>query len=206
VLGHELRVSPGSFWQVHRGAAEVLGRAVLEMSAPGEGERVVDLYAGVGLFSILLGEAVGPGGSVLAVESDAGACADAEHNRTGAVNVAVLRAGVTPDLVLHGLGAPDIVVADPPRRGAGVDTMASLARLSPPLRRVVYVACDAASFARDLRVLLDAGWVLASLRALDLFPMTEHVELVATIEPPPGGPPQSENVAQLPEDGEVAQP
>jgi tRNA/tmRNA/rRNA uracil-C5-methylase (TrmA/RlmC/RlmD family) len=191
VLGH---VSWGSFWQVHRGAAEALGRAVIEMGAASEGERVADLYAGVGLFSILLARAVGSDGSVLAVESDAGACADAEHNLAGAANIAVLHARVTPDLVAHGLGNPDIVVLDPPRRGAGVDTMASLAGLSPRLRRVVYVACDPASFARDLRVLLDAGWSLASLRALDLFPMTEHVELVAAIDAPAGAPRPSENV------------
>ena len=51
-------------------------------------------------------------------------------------------------------------------------------------RRLAYVACDPASFARDLRVLLDAGWTLVDLLGLDLFPMTEHVELVATLEPP----------------------
>ncbi len=51
-------------------------------------------------------------------------------------------------------------------------------------RRVAYVACDPASFARDLRVLLDVGWELESLRAFDLFPMTEHVELVAVLTPP----------------------
>lgn len=206
VLGNELRVSAGSFWQVHRKAADVLGRAVLEMAAPRAGERMVDLYAGVGLFSVLFAHAVGAGGTVLAVESDAGACADAEHNHAGSPNVAVLRAQVTPELVGHGLGHPDIVVLDPPRRGAGTATMASLAGLSPRLRRVVYVACDAASFARDLRALLDAGWSLASLRALDLFPMTEHVELVAAVDAPVGAPRSSESVAELPEDGEVAQP
>ena len=53
------------------------------------------------------------------------------------------------------------------------------------LRRLVYVSCDPTSFGRDARVLLDAGWTLASLRAFDLFPMTEHVELVAAFDPPP---------------------
>ena len=71
---------------------------------------------------------------------------------------------------------------DPPRAGAGLETTRALAALRP--RRLAYVACDPASFARDLRVLLDAGWSLADLRGLDLFPMTEHVELVAVLEPP----------------------
>ena len=62
--------------------------------------------------------------------------------------------------------------------------MHALASLAPTLRAVIYVSCDAASFARDVRVLLDQDWELTSLRAFDIFPMTEHVELVARIEPP----------------------
>ena len=65
--------------------------------------------------------------------------------------------------------------------------MRAVASLAPPLRSAVYVACDPASFGRDLRVMLEAGWVLSSLRAFDLFPMTEHVELVATLHPPRRG-------------------
>ena len=71
---------------------------------------------------------------------------------------------------------------DPPRAGAGQDVTAALARLRP--RRLAYVSCEAASFARDAKVLLDAGWTLPSLRAFDLYPMTEHVELLAVFEPP----------------------
>jgi tRNA/tmRNA/rRNA uracil-C5-methylase (TrmA/RlmC/RlmD family) len=62
--------------------------------------------------------------------------------------------------------------------------MAALADLDPVPRRIAYVSCDPASFARDLRVMLDAGWTMPSLRAFDLFPMTEHVELVGLLEPP----------------------
>jgi tRNA/tmRNA/rRNA uracil-C5-methylase (TrmA/RlmC/RlmD family) len=84
--------------------------------------------------------------------------------------------------VLARAGAADLVVLDPPRSGAGLEVTRALAALRP--RRLAYVACDPASFARDLRVLLDAGWSLRELRGLDLFPMTEHVELVAVLEPP----------------------
>jgi tRNA/tmRNA/rRNA uracil-C5-methylase (TrmA/RlmC/RlmD family) len=62
--------------------------------------------------------------------------------------------------------------------------MEALVSLRPPPRRVAYVSCDPASFARDLRVALGAGWDVASLRAFDLFPMTEHVELMAVLVPP----------------------
>jgi tRNA/tmRNA/rRNA uracil-C5-methylase (TrmA/RlmC/RlmD family) len=73
-------------------------------------------------------------------------------------------------------------VLDPPRAGAGVAVARALVALAPT--RIAYVACDPASFARDLRVFLDAGWSMPSLRAFDLFPMTEHVELVALLTPP----------------------
>jgi len=102
--------------------------------------------------------------------------------------VTVRRADVTPDLVASGLGTPDLVVLDPAREGAGRAVMAALTSLRPAPRRIAYVSCDPASFARDLRVATDAGWTMPWLRAFDLFPMTEHVELVAMLDPPPGTP------------------
>ena len=112
------------------------------------------------------------------------ACADAQHNAAGLANLRVIRADVTPGLVTAGLGDPDIVVLDPAREGAGQGVARALAARAATLRRIVYVACDPASFARDLRVLLDEGWRLVELRGFDIFPMTEHVELVAALEPP----------------------
>jgi tRNA/tmRNA/rRNA uracil-C5-methylase (TrmA/RlmC/RlmD family) len=184
VRGRTYRISAGVFWQVHTGAAAALLHAVLAMIGDCSGARIVDLYAGAGLFSVALAEAAGPEGSVLAVERDARACADAQHNAAGLANLEVTRAKVTPRLVTAGLGDPDIVVVDPAREGAGKDVTRALAAQGATLRRIVYVACDPASFARDLRVLLDEGWCLADLRAFDIFPMTEHVELVATIVSP----------------------
>jgi tRNA/tmRNA/rRNA uracil-C5-methylase (TrmA/RlmC/RlmD family) len=181
VLGRRFEVAAGGFWQVHVAAAQTLARAVLDGLEPQPGERAADLYAGVGLFAALLGERVGPGGRVVAVEEDARACADAARNAHDLPHVRVRTAPVTPEL-LGRLGALDLVVLDPPRSGAGVALTGALSRLRP--RRMAYVACDAASFARDLRVLLDARWTMPSLRAFDLFPMTEHVELVALLEPP----------------------
>jgi tRNA/tmRNA/rRNA uracil-C5-methylase (TrmA/RlmC/RlmD family) len=89
---------------------------------------------------------------------------------------------VTPGLI-GGLGAPgpDVVVLDPPRAGAGRDVVAAVLAARP--RAVAYVACDPASFARDLRVALDAGWQLRTLRAYDCFPMTAHMETVALLCP-----------------------
>ena len=183
VLGRSFEVSSGGFWQVHHAAPAVLGAAVLDALQPQPGETAADLYAGVGLFSSLIGEAVGSTGSVVAVESSPRACADAARNtadqpwvrvRTAEVDVALVRS-------LQGV-RPALVVLDPPRAGAGLEVTIALAALRP--RAMAYVACDPASFARDLRVLLDAGWSLAALRAFDIYPMTEHVELVALLHPP----------------------
>jgi tRNA/tmRNA/rRNA uracil-C5-methylase (TrmA/RlmC/RlmD family) len=182
VLGRSYEVAAGGFWQVHPGAAEVLAQAVLDGLDPQPGESVVDLYAGVGLFAALLGERVGETGSVLAVEGDPRACADAARNTADLPQVRIRTAPVDAAAVRR-LGSPDLVVLDPPRAGAGLAVTRELAALRP--RRMVYVACDPGSFARDLRVLLDAGWELESLRALDIYPMTEHVELVAVLAPGP---------------------
>jgi tRNA/tmRNA/rRNA uracil-C5-methylase (TrmA/RlmC/RlmD family) len=182
--GRTYRVSAGVFWQAHRGAAETLLTAVLDVIGECEGTTVADLYAGAGLFAVALAHGVGPEGSVLAVERDRRACADAKHNGASLPHLVVDEAEVTPELVATGLGQPSIVVLDPAREGAGIDVMRALSGLAPTLRRVVYVSCDAASFSRDARVLLDQRWTLTSLRAFDIFPMTEHVELVGSFEPP----------------------
>ena len=183
--GHTYRVSAGVFWQAHVGAADALLGAVVDLTRPGPGESVVDLYAGAGLFSVPLAEAVGPTGSVLAVERDARACADARHNGAALSQLEVVPAAVTPELVATGLGRPDVLVLDPARQGAGMDVMRAVHDAHRhTLRVVAYVSCDPASFSRDARVLLDAGWRLTALRAFDIFPMTEHVELVATFAPP----------------------
>ena len=181
VHGRGFQVATGGFWQVHPGAAAALAEAVLAGLDPQPGESALDLYAGVGLFAALLGERVGATGSVLAVESNPHATADAARNTADLPHVKIRTAPVDAAL-LRRVGAVDLVVLDPPRAGAGLDVTRALAGLRP--RRLAYVACDPASFARDLKVLLDVGWELESLRGFDLFPMTEHVELVAVLSPP----------------------
>jgi len=186
VLGHRFQVSAGVFWQIHAGAAACLGTAMLEMSQPPAGASVADLYSGAGLFSALLADRVGALGHVLSVEQSERAAEDGYRNVVRCAQVEVLCARITPELVTRELGGCELAVLDPPRQGAGKAVAAALAGLQN-LRRIVYVACDPASFARDLRVLLDAGWSLGALRAFDLFPMTEHLELMAVIEQPFGG-------------------
>ena len=144
------------------------------------GDTVLDLYAGVGLFTSFLADAAGPTGQVLSVEADRGGHADARRNLHDRATVRLV-ADTTERALRHGqLGErADVVVLDPPRTGAkGV--VGAIAGLQP--RRIVYVACDPAALARDVASLAEHGYSLTGLRAFALFPMTHHVECVAVLE------------------------
>jgi tRNA/tmRNA/rRNA uracil-C5-methylase (TrmA/RlmC/RlmD family) len=184
VLGRMYQVSAGVFWQVHPAAAAAVTTAVLEGLEPRKGETALDLYAGAGLFAAQLGVAVGKAGAVVSIERDVHACEDARANTEDLPWVQVEAASITARMVRERLGSPDLLVMDPSREGVGIAAMEALLELRPRPRRLAYVACDPASFARDLRVALNDGWTIASLRCLDLFPMTEHVEIVAILTHP----------------------
>jgi tRNA/tmRNA/rRNA uracil-C5-methylase (TrmA/RlmC/RlmD family) len=182
---HAFTVAGDGFWQVHPGAPRVLVETVMQMLSPAEGERALDLYAGVGLFSNFLAEAVGPTGSVTAIESDGQAADLAKQNLEGRPQVSVVRDRV--DRALNRLGKAndreplDLVVLDPPRAGAKRQVVRSILDRAP--RAVAYVACDPAALARDVSYFAEGGYRLADLRAFDLFPMTHHVECVALLVP-----------------------
>lgn len=175
-------VTGSGFWQVHPGAAGVLTAAVLDALQPRPGERALDLYAGVGLFSAFLAERVGPTGSVVAVESDPVAAADAERNLADLPQVEPVVDRVERALRRGAVGErSDIVVLDPPRVGAKREVVDAVVALAP--RAVAYVACDPGALARDVAIFAEHGYRLASLRAFDIFPMTHHVECVALLVP-----------------------
>jgi len=179
--GRDWRVSLGGFWQVHPGAAEVLGQAMLAALDPQPGDVALDLYCGAGLFAGLLAEAVGPEGSVLAVEQDPAAVRDARHNLRSWPWARVHRGDAAVVLARAGLSGTSIGVLDPPRTGAAGPVVDALCAAGAGLRRLAYVSCDPATLARDLRRLLDGGWELTGLRGYDAFPMTHHVECLAVL-------------------------
>lgn len=181
VAGRAFDVDAGGFWQVHPAAAETFATALLEMLGPRPGEAVLDLYAGAGVFTALLADAVGADGLVLGVESTRQAVADAMGNLADLPQARMLRARVGAELLRSLHGRPDLVVLDPPRAGAGADVMAAIFELTP--RAVAYVACDPAALARDIAAAVRAHWRLARLRAFDAFPMTHHVECIALLVP-----------------------
>lgn len=179
------RVTGAGFWQVHPGAAQTLLDTVLELAAPRPGESALDLYCGVGLFTVGLALRVGESGRVLGVEGDPRAAADARRSLHDLSQVRLESGGVEPVLRrLTGAGEPggtDVVVLDPPRSGAGRAVVEAVAALRP--RVVVYVACDPAALARDVAVAARLGYRLDHLTAFDTFPMTHHVESVARFLP-----------------------
>lgn len=194
--GRTWAVQAAGFWQVHPYAADALAAAVREALEPRPGESLLDLYAGVGLFAGALGEAVGPGGRVVAVESDRRAAMLAAENLRDLRWVSVLNSGVRATLAGLPGGAQggrrraapglpergDLVVLDPPRAGAGAEVVRGVAQRRP--RAVAYVACDPVALARDLATFAEVGYRVSRLRAFDLFPMTAHVECVAVLSGP----------------------
>lgn len=181
--GRTFRVSGSGFWQVHPAAAETLTAAVLDMLQPRPGEFALDLYAGVGLFAAALAEPLGAGGRVIAIESYPGATADAAYNLREFTSVLVETGKVDKVLTKLGLKRCDLVVLDPPRKGAGAAVVRRLVSMRP--RAIAYVACDPASLARDVATFAAVGYPMSRLRAFDLFPMTQHIECVALFERAP---------------------
>ena len=175
VLGKSLEVSQESFWQSHKKAPEILTQAILDFAQLKTGEHVLDLYGGVGLFTAAIVEAVGPTGHIDLIEGSRVATADATRNFASLSNITIATGDVAK--LLPRITAADVVVLDPPRDGAGKETVAHIARLAP--RAIVYVACDPAALARDTAYLADHSYSLVKVRAFDLFPMTHHIECVA---------------------------
>ncbi|MFJ4869777.1 class I SAM-dependent RNA methyltransferase [Streptomyces sp. NPDC088757] len=175
------RVGSGGFWQIHPKAADTLMKAVMQGLLPRKGDTALDLYCGVGLFAGALADRVGDQGAVLGIESGKRAVEDARHNLQHFDRVRIEQGKVEAVLPRTGITEVDLIVLDPPRAGAGKQTVHHLTGLGA--RRIAYVACDPAALARDLGYFRERGYRVRTLRAFDLFPMTHHVECVAILEP-----------------------
>ncbi|GLZ45297.1 23S rRNA methyltransferase [Actinomycetospora sp. NBRC 106375] len=177
--GRDWALPAEAFWQVHPHAADAVVDAVLEGAGDLEaGACVWDLYGGAGLIAAPLAERVGPGGRVVLVENDPAATAAAGECLADLPAVQVVRGRV--EKTLGGLpGPPSVIVADPPRKGLGRRLAGELGEQGAA--RIVLVACDPAALARDVAALAEHGYRLEHLRAFDAFPMTHHVECVATL-------------------------
>ncbi|GAA0541129.1 23S rRNA methyltransferase [Saccharopolyspora subtropica] len=179
--GRSFDVAAQGFWQVHRAAPDTFTEVVARMAAAPAGGVAWDLYGGVGLFAAALADQVGPAGSVLLVESSRRAVEDAVQNLRDQPQVSFRAGTVEEVLAAADLPAPDVVVLDPPRKGAGRDVVAAVTERRP--ERIVHVACDPAALARDVGLYRDGGYQLVELESFDAFPMTHHVECIALLEP-----------------------
>jgi tRNA/tmRNA/rRNA uracil-C5-methylase (TrmA/RlmC/RlmD family) len=177
VRGRTWRLGSDDFWQVHPGLPDALVDAVLAACGPRRGETWWDLFSGAGLFSAFLGEAVWLDGRVDAVEGSEEGVRAARRALHDLPQVRLHRADVDAWIESEDHEAPDGVVLDPPRAGAGEHLVTALATAEVPV--IVYVACDPASLARDASRLARLGYRIDALVAFDAFPMTHHFETVA---------------------------
>ena len=171
--GFEYRVDQGAFFQVNRRLVDEL---VERVTGEVRGGVAWDLFAGVGLFARQLAKNFE---RVIAVEAAPAAMAALEHNLAGTSAKAVKAA--TLEFLRHATRSepPDLIVVDPPRTGLGAETTALLGEIAAPA--VVYVSCDPATLARDLRALLGAGYEIKQVSLADLFPQTFHLETVVRL-------------------------
>ena len=171
------KLSPASFWQGHVSAASVLVEKVLEVGGFKDGDTVLDLYGGAGLFSKAILNSVTGIAKVHLIESNDKATGDARKNLEEFGKVVSIHTGRVEQW-LSQIKNADVVVVDPPRSGTGDLVNKLLLSLKP--RKIVYVSCDPASLARDSAQLIGAGYKLGHITGFDLFPNTQHIECVAT--------------------------
>jgi 23S rRNA (uracil1939-C5)-methyltransferase len=181
VCGLSLAISPGAFFQTNTEMAERLYGVAVELAGLGGTERVYDLFCGIGTIALALARhAREVWGVELVVEAVRDAAANARRN--GIANAHFRTGDVRRTLrpLLEEAGAPDVVVVDPPRAGLSQKIVRRI--IETEARRVVYVSCNPTTLAPNARQLVDAGYELRTVRPVDMFPQTPHIECVALLE------------------------
>ncbi|MEA5077622.1 MAG: class I SAM-dependent RNA methyltransferase [Anaerolineaceae bacterium] len=175
VNGRDFRVSIESFFQVNPAQAGAMVEHVLKLAGNLKGKTVIDAYCGVGLFSAFLAPKAA---RLIGIELSESSCDDYAVNLDEFSNVELYLdavENVLPSLDLK----PDLVVIDPPRAGLESRVITALAEMSPA--QIIYVSCDPATLARDLKRLLLKGYTLESVTPFDQFPQTYHIECIANL-------------------------
>ena len=177
LLGKTFEVASPSFFQVNTHQAEKMANFITDNLNLSGREMIIDAYAGVGTFAILLSEHAR---RIIAVEESISAIKNAKKNIeiNNISNIEVTQ-GRTED-ILDTIDEPaDIVILDPPRTGCHIGTLKGLLSLGVP--KVVYISCDPPSLARDLELLASNGYKVDLIQPIDMFPQTHHVECVAIL-------------------------
>lgn len=181
VKGREIEVPAQGFFQANTAMVDSLVDTVCEMSALTSGENILDCYCGAGLFSLFLAEHAR---NVFAIEIDEDAVRAARGNfsRFGYPEALVFEGAVEDVLrgpLNHKRGTMDVILIDPPRTGCDKDVLVTVAQWKP--KRLIYISCDPTTQARDIRYLVDQGFLLQVLQPFDMFPQTKHIEVVALL-------------------------
>lgn len=180
LCGLQFRISPHAFYQVNRDQAQRLYQTAAQYASLTQGETLLDLYCGTGTIGLSMADRAK---SLIGVEIVDAAVQDARENaaRNGIGNAEFLCMDAAP--AAQKLAAenrrPDVIILDPPRKGCSPSVLESVVQMSPS--RVVYVSCDPATLARDLKVLAQSGYQPQELTPVDMFPRTAHVETAALI-------------------------
>lgn len=180
LLGFSFRISPKSFYQVNTKQTEILYSKAAEFAALSGRERVIDAYCGTGTIGLTMAKRAS---EIIGVESNPDAVADAIQNAkiNGITNAKFISADAgefMADLAKNGESA-DVVITDPPRAGCSKQFLDSLLALSP--KRIVYVSCNPETLSRDLFVLRKGGYKVKRIQPVDMFPFTEHCEVVVQL-------------------------
>ncbi len=176
LMDRHFQVSARSFFQVNTPMAEEMVHFLLENLQLSSDSRVIELYAGVGLFSAFIAPEVG---HLTAIESSGSACHDFTTNLSDFDNVVLYEAeaeAVVPTLNIQA----DVLIADPPRAGLSPEVHDSLSTIQPT--QIAYISCDPATLARDVKKILQKGYRLLSVTPFDLFPHTAHIESISLFE------------------------
>lgn len=180
LCGLTFRLSPASFYQVNHHQAQVLYEKAIALADLHGTETVLDLYCGTGTITLAMARSAG---AVIGVEVVPQAIEDAKENavRNGIQNARFLCADASEaakQLAQEGI-RPDVITVDPPRKGLSPEVISTMAQMAP--QRIVYVSCDPATLARDVKLLGENGYQFVRGEAVDLFPRTKHVETVALL-------------------------
>ncbi|HEX6717242.1 MAG TPA: class I SAM-dependent RNA methyltransferase [Pyrinomonadaceae bacterium] len=175
VRGEVYQYNAEAFFQIN---PSLLGSLIEFVLTDAAGESALDLYSGVGLFTLPLARHFK---NVFAVESNPAGAQFARRNlqRAGLANAQVITATVTDWFRTASATPVDFILLDPPRAGAESAVIKGILDLHPP--QVSYVSCDPATLARDLKKLMSAGYLIDSIAGFDLFPQTHHVETVVRL-------------------------
>jgi 23S rRNA (uracil1939-C5)-methyltransferase len=174
LAGRRFQVSAAAFFQVNTAQAEEMVRLVGE-ALPARGRLLVDGFAGVGTFATIFANRFD---NVIAIEESHSAAKDTLVNIASTPNVEI-RAGKVEAVLPLLESRPDAILLDPPRPGCAPAVLSAIVEFRPSV--VVYVSCNPATLARDLRVLVDGGYTLDRVTPLDMFPQTGHIECVARL-------------------------